>query len=236
MTTSPPDTHIDHAEALKYWSSISPDVNGMLGGFPQISRIDLQGSANFLAKIRRQSSSTTRPIERAVDCGAGIGRVTKGFLSKVAKVTDIVEPVEKFVDEIRHGESLAPLRKKGLIGEVHRIGLEDWLPQEKGYDLIWNQWCLGHLTDLQLVAYLQRCGLALRDGGFLVIKENMSTDSDEADIFDDVDNSVTRTDKKFRGLFAEGGLRIVQTELQSGFPRELGLFPVRFYALRAAPP
>lgn len=39
-----------------------------------------------------------------------------------------------------------------------------------------------------------------------------------------------RTDEKFRKLFNDAGLELIQTDLQTGFPQ--GLFPVRFYALR----
>jgi hypothetical protein len=53
----PPDSNIDSATALAYWSSTEPTVNGVLGGFPQVSRIDLQGSSNFLGKLRRASKS-----------------------------------------------------------------------------------------------------------------------------------------------------------------------------------
>lgn len=53
-----------------------------------------------------------------------------------------------------------------------------------------RQWCAGHLTDVQLVDYLRRCGAGLKDGGVLVVKENLS--SIDEDIFDDVDSSVTR--------------------------------------------
>lgn len=58
------------------------------------------------------------------------------------------------------------------------------------YDLIWNQWCLGHLTDAQLVKFLKKCCSALKPGGWIVVKENLST-SDE-DVFDETDSSVTR--------------------------------------------
>lgn len=200
----------------------------MLGGYPQISRVDLRGSATFLGKLRRQfpAPNSDKPLPRGVDCGAGIGRVTAGFLSKVCEVVDVVEPVEKFADEVRGAE----MAGKGRVGEVCVVGLEAWRPGERRYDLMWNQWCLGHLTDVQLVEYLKRCTEAVTEGGWIVVKENMSTEKDGEDIFDEVDSSVTRTDGKFRELFARAGVRVVKTELQLGFPR--GLYPVRFYALQ----
>ena len=38
-------------DALVYWSSIDASVNGMLGGFAQISSTDIAGSSKFLRKF-----------------------------------------------------------------------------------------------------------------------------------------------------------------------------------------
>ena len=227
MPIPPPDSRISHADALSYWNSIPATINGMLGGLPQVSRTDLRGSANFLAKVRKSSSasSPTTLLERGVDCGAGIGRVTAGLLSKVCQVVDVVEPVEKFARQVETAE----LAGKGRVGEIYVTGLEAWIPAKK-YDLIWNQWCLGHLTDTQLVDHLKRCKDAVNQGGWIVVKENMSTNPQGLDIFDEEDSSVTRTDASFRRVFEVSGLHIIRTELQAGFPKDL--FPVRMYALQ----
>ncbi|TKA68062.1 hypothetical protein B0A55_07458 [Friedmanniomyces simplex] len=221
-----PDSLIDHKAALAYWSATEPTVTGVLGGFPQVSRVDLQGSSNFLAKLRRSSKHLPpgKKLRRAVDCGAGIGRITDGLLSRVAEVVDIVEPVQSFTDAIKG---------KPGVGEIYNVGLEAWHPDREGlgpYDLIWNQWCLGQLTDAQLVQYLQRLPKVLSEGGWIVVKENMSNHSLGEDVFDEEDSSVTRTDAKFRRLFGESGLKLVSTELQTGMPK--GLYPVRAYALQ----
>ncbi|KAK5012865.1 hypothetical protein LTR16_000160 [Cryomyces antarcticus] len=225
------DASIDHAAAIKYWNGVTPTVNGMLGGYPHVSRIDLQGSKTFLAKLRLKSSThpKTMPLSRVVDCGAGIGRITAGFLSKVADVVDIVEPVKKFTDVITEGNDFRGLREEGRIGKVYNQGLEDWEPVN-AYDLIWNQWCLGQLTDAQLVRYLLRSKTTLTKGGWIVVKENMSTDPAGNDIFDEEDNSVTRHDRSFMRLFNQARLQVVATELQKGFPKVL--YPVRIYALQ----
>lgn len=93
-----------------------------------------------------------------------------------------------------------------------------------------SQWCVGHLTDVDFVAYLKRCIPALQPHGFIGVKENIATTLE--DIYDPEDSSVTRTDKKFCTLFEQAGLKIIKTELQKGFPASLGLFPVRMYALQ----
>jgi protein N-terminal methyltransferase len=244
-----PDASINIDHSLEYWNSVSSDVNGMLGGYPQTSRIDLQGSSNFLTKLRRGKTPTSKiplqPLERVADCGAGIGRITKGLLLGVAKKVDVVEPVKKFTDELvqslGNGEYAGDGVSndgKGQVGEVINLGLQDWIPEPGAYDIIWNQWCLGHLTDAQLVVYLERCkeGLrAAREGeeasrAWIIVKENLSTDIRHKDIYDEEDSSVTRSDDKFRRLFKEAGLKIVATEQQRGMPKEL--FPVRVYALK----
>ncbi|CAD6587585.1 MAG: Alpha N-terminal protein methyltransferase 1 [Alectoria sarmentosa] len=226
-TEPAPDANICTSDSLKYWNSISTSVNGMLGGYPEISRTDLKGSANFFAKLRRErpSQSANGRLQRGADCGAGIGRITAGFLSTVCEVVDVVEPVDKFAQEVKGQKMLGT----GSVGSVYVSGLEDWLPEAQ-YDLIWNQWCLGYLTDKLLVAYLERCKDAVTIDGWIIIKENMSTNVDGEDIFDQEDSSVTRTDQKFRQLFKEADMRLIKTEVQRGFPK--GLFPVRFYALK----
>lgn len=247
----------------------------MLGGFPQVSRIDLRGSANFLAKIRRllqiedpqdnpeteagqSGQRKSKKLKRGVDCGAGIGRVTEGFLRNVCETVDVVEPVGKFAEVIRQGPLMRRKKKtavtptattetdneptedvekaagedgEGVIENIYVTGLESWLPTEK-YDLIWNQWCVGHLTDSQLMAYLQRAAEALTPNGIMVLKENISTDPNGEDIYDELDSSVTRTDQTFRRIFKEAGLNLIKAEEQLGFPRHLALLPVRSYALR----
>ncbi|KAF2709750.1 hypothetical protein K504DRAFT_281800 [Pleomassaria siparia CBS 279.74] len=249
-TSSAPDAAIDQAKGLEYWNSISSDVNGMLGGFPQTSRIDLVGSSAFLAKLRRGNAGKPKDklpkLARVADCGAGIGRITKELLLPVASIVDVVEPVKKFTDALLESLQVEGERKsedKGQVGEVVNLGLQDWTPEPGAYNVIWNQWCLGHLNDAQLVAYLRRCkdGLVVptpaseientpAQTSWIVVKENLSRDAKGHDIYDDEDSSVTRSDEKFRRLFKEAGLRIVDTKIQTGFPKDL--FPVRMYALR----
>lgn len=144
------------------------------------------------------------------------------MLKGIAEKVDIVEPIAKFSDG---------LKDKDGIEAIFNVGLEEWSPEESIYDLIWNQWCVGHLTDSQLIAYLEKCGKSVKEGGYVIVKENLSTSGE--DIFDELDSSVTRTDKKFREIFEEANMVIKKTEIQNGLPKEL--YPVRTYALRHKP-
>ncbi|CAI7661656.1 unnamed protein product [Penicillium crustosum] len=213
------DSQINHAESLKYWNSVPATTASMLGEFPSVSRIDLQGSKTFLAKIRR--------LIPGVDCGAGVGRVTEGFLSHVCDVVDAVEPIAKFTQVMKDSQ----LKRDGILGTIYTRGLEDWTPEKK-YDLIWVQWCVGHLTDSQLIDYTVRCRKSLTETGLMVLKENLSTHFSGEDMYDSEDSSVTRTDAKFRKVFEAAGMDIVKSELQKGFPSSLNMMPVQFYALR----
>ncbi|KAJ4150424.1 hypothetical protein LMH87_011176 [Akanthomyces muscarius] len=225
-----PDSLISKEDGLRYWQNATADVDGMLGGVPSlfspISRVDLQGSRTFLARLGIGTSQGRQKVTNCVEGGAGIGRVTQGLLANVAANIDIVEPVGKFT---------AQLRGKPGVRRIFNVGLEEWAPaaDAPAYDLVWTQWCLGHLTDAQLVQYLRRCKEALvPETGVIVIKENLSTSGE--DVFDPVDSCVTRQEETWKRLFEEAGLRIVRHEPQRGLP-ETGahrLLPVMMYALK----
>ncbi|OHE98509.1 hypothetical protein CORC01_06130 [Colletotrichum orchidophilum] len=229
--SDPPDVYIMQSESLKHWESISADVSGMLGGVPVVdgfcsfNKIDLQGSRAFLAKLGIGLKNGRSRVKLALEGGAGIGRITTGLLLDIAEQVDVVEPIARFT---------ASLQETSGIRSIYNIGLDRWHP-EPGvrYDLIWTQWCLGHLTDEQLVQYLQRCVTALTPGcGLIIIKENLSTSGTDA--FDHVDSSVTREDSKFQALFKQANLRIVRTEMQKGLPKvpQRKLLPIKMYALK----
>ncbi|KAF4338375.1 Duf858 domain protein [Fusarium beomiforme] len=208
-----PDSLISMDEGKNYWQTVPASVDGMLGGFPSVSRVDLQGSRSFLAKL-----GIGKPrVSRALEGGAGI---TKGLLVDIAETVDIIEPIAKFT---------AILVDTPGIGQIFNVGLQDWQPnQGVKYDLIWTQWCAGQVPDTLLIQYLERCASALSPEGLIVVKENQSTAGE--DTYDEVDSSVTRTDEGFRAIFDRAGLVVIRSELQKGFPKSL--LPVRMYALK----
>ncbi|KLU83993.1 hypothetical protein MAPG_03041 [Magnaporthiopsis poae ATCC 64411] len=216
-----PDSLINRDDGRQYWEAVNADLDGMLGGHSYVSKVDLQGSKNFLAKLGIGSKQGLRTLESALEGGAGIGRITKGLLLDIAKNVDVVEPIAKFT---------TALGDVAGIRSVSNIGLEEWEPQPGvTYDLIWTQWCLGHLTDAEVVRFLKRCKASLTPGtGLVVVKENLS--SGENDIFDQLDSCVTRRDDKFLALFKAAGLRVMRMEIQRGMPK--GLLQVKSYALR----
>lgn len=142
---------INYDKALKYWADIPPTIDGVLGGFGFISDVDISGSQVFLNSLL--SSENAPGTNVAVDCGAGIGRITKHLLMPNFKTVDIVEPDEKFLNTI---EDFVGDHYKTKIGSIYKVGLQEFKPEKK-YDVIWNQWVLGYLTDEDLTSYLIRC-------------------------------------------------------------------------------
>ena len=141
-----------YGTAISYWSTVPATVDGVLGGYGQVSPMDLTESAAFLDALASHGCSTSpgNPASCAVDCGAGVGRVTAGLLMQRFGRVDVVEPVQHFLQQAR-----ADLGARGHRGELHQVGLEAFDAPANTYDCIWVQWCIGHLVDDDMVAFLQ---------------------------------------------------------------------------------
>lgn len=222
------DSKISYDDAVRYWSSVSTDDNGVLGGFGNsvIPKVDIAGSLSFVRRLK-ELSPTTFPnytgdfTRRALDVGAGIGRVTMNVLSRFVDHVDIVEPAEPLLRK-----AVETLKDQPYECSFFSVGLQDFL-FPNSYWIVWCQWCLGQVPDDALVEFFMKASQKLVQGGLIIVKENQSTSDD--DIFDEQDSSVTRTDTKFRHIFERAGLRLLLTSTQKGMPK--GLFPVRMYAL-----
>lgn len=220
---------------------------------------------------------------RAVDVGAGVGRVTSDVLLHLVSDVALVEPVESFIDEARSrgkaSESGAEFNEsgyrvswKGIADRsksvtffkgalqsfdlaapgtpLDRVGYlsPDDVNAESKFDVIWCQWCLGHLKNDELVHFLERSKKALRDAkSLIVVKENLCAEpkNEPTTVFDEQDSTFTRfvrdptmpynidspsrSDLAFKKIFQDAGLVIVREKIQHGLPG--GLYPVKMYAL-----
>lgn len=59
------------SDAIEYWKGIEANVNGMLGGMPSLSRIDLRGSKTFLARLGIGVKKGRQTVPRVLEGGAG---------------------------------------------------------------------------------------------------------------------------------------------------------------------
>ncbi|KAK6458398.1 alpha-N-methyltransferase NTM1 [Scheffersomyces xylosifermentans] len=227
------DSQINYNDAIEYWSSVPASVNGVLGGFGEqtaVPKADIVGSTTFLKKLQTRMQCPEGYEKLTIDMGAGIGRITRDLLWKVSDKVDLLEPVKPFVQQMEN--ELVGVAKRGKLGDIYDIGMQDWAasPEKRGrYWLVWCQWCVGQLPDAELVQFWIRCREALMPNGTLIVKENIAP---VEDIFDETDSSVTRTDEKFRELFVYAGFKLIASDVQKGLPKEL--YPVRMYCLKAA--
>lgn len=187
---------------------------------------------------------------RALDVGAGVGRVTADVLLHLVSDVVLVEPVEPFVHEaFQRGKAsetsssflstsapgkgnendLEVVPWKGIADKTKsvtfvRATLQDFEPAHPTpglpnaekvkilgrvgyappslqddlndkYDVVMCQWCLGALSDADLVAFFRKCKAALRDParGLILVKENLcSEQGGPRAVFDESDSSLTR--------------------------------------------
>lgn len=191
--------------ASQYYEENCPEtIDGVLGGFANISDLDLEGSRGFVKELEQQlGAGWTWSVGGAAECGAGIGRVSKGLLLRLdVPRCDLVESSSRLL-------SAAP-EYIGLESSRCRFfcqGLQNWMPAKETYSLIWVQWVFCYLTDTDAVSFLRRCGEALVQGGVICLKENACSDTDF--VLDSDDASVTRSVPYLLHLAKQAGLKVV---------------------------
>ncbi|WAQ86674.1 hypothetical protein PtA15_7A402 [Puccinia triticina] len=280
-----------------------------------LPRVDAMGSRMFLLTIRPELSKIKPPYQtshnpsggaeqkkngggrrlyRALDVGAGIGRVTGDVLLYLFDRIDLVEPIAGFIETGKRNAlsgkwsqlKISDSESSEKAVRFWKKSIQDFVPSEAvahlsspsapimiadscaivgskdgwndgcGYDVIWAQWTLGHLSDEELVEFLKKCKDSLRpaasphstdqsdralepptfekDGGLIIIKENIYISKTDPDgdnfLFDKQDSSLTRSHQSFLRIFKLAGLRLIKQEIQRGFDPDL--YRVNFYALQ----
>lgn len=202
-------------------------IDGVLGGFGALTPMDSKGSNEFLDKLVNLLPDLK--LNKAADCGAGIGRVTKSFLMNRFEYIDLIEQSPRLLNNSFNYLKLDEEEYKRRIGLIN-LGLQNFLPEKNSYDVIWIQWVVGHLHDLDFIKFFKRCAEGLREGGCIILKDNTIKNNSELFCLDLDDNSVCRNKKYLDILFEFCNLEIIYEEYQKDFPPEL--YPVAMIALR----
>ncbi|KAI9218458.1 alpha-N-methyltransferase NTM1 [Blastocladiella britannica] len=192
-------------DAAEYWASVDATVDGMLGGFSNLDDRDAQDSLLFMkdlidAGVVKRGS--------ACDCGAGIGRVTKSFLSTYFTPVDLVEQDLHFINTAKADPAL----NQGLVHRFIHCGLQSFDPEEHGVKYtgtVWCQWVLGHLTDDDLVAFFKRC---IAVSPVIGVKENVASGLNGETEIDRQDSSMTRSEAAWKKVFKRAGLKVVKEQ------------------------
>ncbi|GMP73221.1 hypothetical protein CsSME_00031040 [Camellia sinensis var. sinensis] len=224
-----------YSKGVGYWESVEASVDGVLGGYGHVNEPDIKSSEAFLNTLlsdRFPDGGRNRHLV-VLDCGAGIGRVTKNLLIRYFNEVDVLEPVSHFLEAARENLSLENLTvlDSHKASNFYCVPLQEFTPEAGRYDVIWVQWCIGHLADDDFVSFFKRAKGGLKPGGLFVLKENIAR---TGFVLDKEDKSVTRSELYFKELFNQCGLHIYKLKDQKGFPEEL--FAVKIYALTPDPP
>lgn len=114
------------------------------------------------------------------------------------------------------------------VCSTYEVGLQEFrYDDERFYDVVWVQWVLCYLKDGEVERFMRDSRTKVKQGGIIVVKENVSED---LPVFDSNDSSMMRSRKAFEKIIRKAGLEIVSHEYQEGFPEEL--FKVSIWVLR----
>jgi protein N-terminal methyltransferase len=105
---------------------------------------------------------------------------------------------------------------------------KDFVPEPNTYDVIWIQWVVGHLHDVDFIDFFKRCLRGLNPHGFVILKDNCS--DEWTYVVDKNDSSISRSIEYTKVLFDMAGCEVVHVAKQTGFPPQLS--SVYMFALR----
>ncbi len=210
----------------EHWASKEPTLASVLGGFESSHLPDVKCSCELLNGL-----IATKQLNpgNALDCGAGIGRVTEYVLCNYFKEIDLVEKDKKFIDKCK-----VKFTGNNRVKNIYMSPLESF-KFEKKYDLIWVQWCLENLEDEDLEPFLNKCYTNLNDDGLIIVKENLDTFDEEEKKenkefrYSDLDYSKQRPDAFYINLFIKNKFKIKLHFLNPNWPEEM--MPLCVYVL-----
>lgn len=219
-----------YRRTLDYWEKRKPTVHEMSGG--GVQRRDVAFSRAFLDRLKRSRAGRQCDFAAALDVGAGIGRVTRAvLLQHVSRRVDLLEPVKALLAQARkdfRGEA----RVQGFLCESS----QKFRPARRAYDLVWCQWTLMYLADVDLVAFFKRIAKGLRAGGLIVVKENVELPKQNlgghgGKSYEDTaaHGGVVRIPRHYEDIFKRAGLQIVMKRMQLDLGDDA--MPVAMYAL-----
>ncbi|XP_057697122.1 N-terminal Xaa-Pro-Lys N-methyltransferase 2 isoform X2 [Corythoichthys intestinalis] len=207
--------------AQQFYEDVPASEDGMMGDYVEVSNVDLEASRQFLKRFVSPGKAGTHC---ALDCGSGIGRVTKGVLLPVFEKIEMVDMMEHFLLHA-HEDYLGDDADR--IETYYCYNLQEFTPPKNKYDVIWIQWVACHLTDKDLLNFLIRCKKSLRLNGVIILKDNMARQGCK---LDPIDSSISRHLDIMKNIIYKTGLEILAVERQNGFPEVI--MPVWMIAMK----
>ena len=83
---------------VQYWDKQPTTIDGVLGGYQDVHTSDIRTSHEMIRKTQDYISG----YDQALDCGAGIGRITQFVLLKNFENSDLLEQSGVQINEARN--------------------------------------------------------------------------------------------------------------------------------------
>ena len=253
---NPADRELWYELGKAHWEKAQATNDGVTSGIGPLHDIDIADSRHFLTagEAPLWPSPLFRAGARALDIGAGIGRVSDALLLNLCGEVDLVDGSAAYLEQARAslgGERDSPpaaTATRGRLGDLVCSELQSFVPLPS-YDLVWIQWTTMYLTDDDLKRLLVDCQRALAPGGLIVLKDNVIDEVKGSKgllegryMVDADDASVSRTRGHLLDLVNEAGLELVASATADLESQELStclsandwteMHPVAMLALR----
>ena len=208
------------------WEDKSATIKEMVG-WEEINLPDIKCSNELVSGLIYTKQLVPNS---ALDCGSGIGRVSKHVLVNYFKEIDLFEQNEKFVEKSK--EELSSFTN---VRSIQQCSLQLFEFNKRKYDLIWIQWCLENLEDEDLDLFISKCYNGLNDNGIVIVKENFFYPTDEGPYkgkdynYSDEDYSKQRKDIFYINLFMKHKFKIIKHFLNPNYPSKI--IPLIVYVL-----
>ncbi|XP_078542962.1 N-terminal Xaa-Pro-Lys N-methyltransferase 2 isoform X2 [Lissotriton helveticus] len=201
-----------YARSRNFYKDVPATEEGMMGDFLELSDTDIASSRQFLRKFIGGPGKACTGY--ALDCGSGIGRVSKNVLLPIFDNIELVDMMEPFLEEAQN------YLEEGVdkVEALYCYNLQEFTPVMKKYDVIWMQWVSGYLTDKDFLEFLRRCKSGLRQNGVIILKDNVARDGCR---LDPIDNCLIRDIFILRSIIYKAGFTILSEQKQDGFPETL---------------
>lgn len=217
-----------YLQRKEFWQHKDATVKSVVGDNNDCNLPDIKCSNELLFGLVRSLNLHTH---YALDCAAGIGRVTQYVLTNYYDNVDLVEQDVKFINKAK--ELLANNNKVKHF-YIDNIEKYDFQNKCKFYDLIWIQWCLENIENEDINNFINKCYNVLKDDGIVIVKENIyieeSDSEDNKDIKSKTDFSNIRPDIYYMNLFTNNGFIVYKHFLNPNWPEEL--IPLVVYVLK----
>ena len=251
---NPADRELWYELGKAHWEMAQATNDGVTSGIGPLHDVDISDSRRFLTagEAPLWPVPMFRAGARALDIGAGIGRVSDALLLNLCGEVDLVDGSAAYLERARAslgGERASPPPAgRGRLGKLVCSELQNFVPLP-AYDLVWIQWTTMYLTDDDLTRLLADCQRALAPGGLIVLKDNVIDEVKGSKgllegryMVDEEDASVSRTRSHLLDLVHEAGLSLVDSATADLESQELStclsangwaeMHPVAMLALR----